>query len=67
MLCRGRVSWFKEVLVVILCYACYIKLQIYSMDTDYVLQGRDQDRKFCNNLLYTAIGGLLGVFKSDLR
>ena len=55
---RGRIRWFKKVLVVILCYLSNIKLQMDSMSRDYVLQGRDQDQKLRNNLLYTAIYGL---------
>ena len=33
------------------------------MSTVLMLQGRDQDRKLRINLLYTAIGGLVGVKK----
>ena len=45
-------------LVIVLCYTSNIKLQMDSMGRDYVLQGRDQDQKLRNNLLYTAIYGL---------
>ena len=58
---RGRIRWFKKVLVVILCYISNIKLQMDSMSRDYVLEGRDQDRKLRNNLLYDNMGGLGGV------
>ena len=60
---RGRIRWFKQVLVVILCYLSYIKLQMDSMGRDYVLQGRDQDQKLRNNLLYNTTGGVGGVWK----
>ena len=55
---RGRIRWFKKVSVVILCYIANIKLQIDSMGRDYVLEGRDQDQKLRNNLLYSTIYGL---------
>ena len=60
---RRRTRWLKKVLVVILCYISNIKLQMDRMGTGYVLQGRDQDRKLRNNLLYTAMGGVGGVLK----
>ena len=63
MFCCGRIRWFKKALVVILCYLSNIKLQMDSMGRDYVLQGRDQDQKLRNNLLYTVMGGVGGVFK----
>ena len=63
---RGRIRWFKKVLVVILCYLSNIKLQMDRMSTETILQGRDQDRKLRNNLLYNTMG-VLGVFKSYLR
>ena len=34
------------------------------MGRDYVLEGRDQDQKSRNNLLYTAIYGLGCFFKA---
>ena len=52
---------FKKVLVVILCYLSNIKLQTARISTGLMLQGRDQDRKLRNNLLYTAMGGVGGV------
>ena len=58
---RGRIRWFKKVLVVILCYISNIKLQMDSMSRDHVLQGRDQDQKLRNNLLYRRLGGLVLV------
>ena len=58
---RGRIRWFKKVLVVILCYLSNIKLQMDSMGRDYVLQGRDQDRKMRNNLLYSTMIGVGGA------
>ena len=58
---RGRIRWSKKVLVVILCYISNIKLQTGRMGRDYVLQGRDQDRKLRNNLLYHTMGGVGGV------
>ena len=63
MFCRGRIRWFKNVLVVILCYLSNIKLQMELMSTETILQGRDPDRNMRNNLLYTTIGGLGGVKK----
>ena len=42
---RGRIRWFKKVLVVILCYLSNIKLQMELMSTEAMLQGRDQDKK----------------------
>ena len=47
--------------MVILCYISNIKLQMDCMGTGYVLEGRDQDRKLRNNLLYTAMVGVGGV------
>ena len=58
---RGRIRWFKKVLVVILWYLSNIELQMDRIGRDHVLEGRDQDRKLRNNLLYTAMGGLGGV------
>ena len=55
---RGRIRWFKKVLVVILCYITNIKLQMDRMGRDQLLQGRDQDRKMRNNLLYSSIIGV---------
>ena len=53
---RGRIKWFKKVLVV-----SNIKLQTDRMSTVLMLQGRDQDRKLRIDLLYTAMGGVGGV------
>ena len=50
-----------KVLVVILCYLSNIKLHMDRMGRGYVLEGRDQDRKLRNNLLYSTMGGLGGV------
>ena len=58
---RGRIRWFKKVLVVILCYLSNMKVQMDSMGRDYVLQGRDQDQKLRNNLLYNTMYGLGSV------
>ena len=63
---RGRIRWFKKVLVVILCYLSNIKLQMDRMSTETILQGRDPDRNLRINLLIL-LYMLLGVFKSDLR
>ena len=60
---RGRIRWFKKVLVVILCYISNIKLQMDRMGTDNALEGRDQDRKLRNNLLYRSMVGAGGVRK----
>ena len=60
---RGRIRWFKKVLVVILCYLSNTKKSNDRMSTVFMLQGRDQDRQLRNNLLYTAIGALGGVKK----
>ena len=64
---RGRIRWFKKVLVVILCYLSNIKLQMDRMSAETILQGRDQDQKLRNNLLYSSMIGVGGVFKSYLR
>ena len=66
MFCRGRIRWFKKVLLVILCYTSNIKPQTDCMSTGLMLQGRDQDRKLRINLLYSTMG-VLGVFKRALR
>ena len=50
--------------MVILCYLSDIKLQTARISTVLMLQGRDQDRKLRINLLYTAIGGLGGVYNA---
>ena len=63
MFCRGRIRWFKKVLVVIVCYLSNIKLQTDRISTVLMLRGRDQDRKLRIILLW----GVLGVFKRDLR
>ena len=55
---RGRIRWFKKVFVVILCYITNIKLQMDNMGRDQLLEGRDQDRKTRNNLLYRSIIGV---------
>ena len=47
----------------VLFYIPNIKLQKGRMRTDYVLQGRDQDQKLRNNLLYHNMGGVGGVYK----
>ena len=47
--------------MVILCYISNIKLQMDRMGRDYVLQGRDQDQKLRNNLLYNTMYGLGSV------
>ena len=60
---RGCIRLFKKVLVVILCYPSNIKLQMDSMGRDYVLQGRDQDQKLRNNLLYCSMVGVEGVWR----
>ena len=66
MLRRGRIMWFKRVLVVILCYISNINVQKERMGRDYVLQGRDQDQKFRNKLLYSSMVGV-GVFKTGFK
>ena len=53
--------WFKKVLVVILCYISNIKLHMDHMGRDYVLEGRDQDQKLRNNLLYSSMIGVGSV------
>ena len=63
MFCRGRIRWFKKVLVFILCYLSNIKLQTARIRTVLMLQGRDQDRKLRINLLYSTMGGLGDVKK----
>ena len=60
---RGRIRWFKKVLVVILCYLSNIKLQMDRMSTETILQGRDPDRKLRIDSLYTTMGSLGGVNK----
>ena len=60
---RGRVRWFEKVLVVILCYLSNIKLQMDRMGRDELLQGRGQDQKMRNNLLYSSIIGVGSVWK----
>ena len=48
---RGRIRWFKKVLVVILCYLSNIKLQTARVSTLRELQTWDHAQKFSFEIL----------------
>ena len=61
---KRDLRWFKNALVLILCYLSNMKLQMERMGTGGALQGRDQDQKLRNNLLYHAMVGVGGCLKA---